>query len=206
MMSKTVRVSIFSLILGLILFLGLVFSAWTIPHVVQPVADTIWLFLRVFILSVDQVYYWDLLLITVILWGIYRFARRKSLVQQRDVTLKNETIENVMNWQESLKYSIHNGIERDIARDKLLRLIIVHYETCQPGVEMSKNQQDLERHLLPLPDTVYAFLFHSKSNSPNSFSLSALRQSFHRWYRYINGDEQAAFDHMIDDLIDFLNV
>ncbi len=186
--------------------MGLVFSAWTIPHVVQPVAETIWLFLRVFILSVDQVYYWDLLLIAVILWGMYRFARRKSLVQQGDVPPKNETIANVLNWQESLKYSIHNGIERDIARDKLLRLIIVHYATRQPGVEMSKIEQDLERHLLPLPDTVYAFLFLSKSNSHNSFWLSALRQSFQRWYRHIRGEEQAEFDHMIDDLINFLNV
>ncbi len=204
-MSKINRVSIFILTLGLILFLGLVFSAWTIPHVVQPAADTIWLFLRVFILSVDQVYYWDLLLVAAILWGIYRFARRQSFAQREDVTIKNEVVDDLKNWQECLKYSIDKGIEHEIARNKLLRLVIFHYTAWQPGKEMSQIERDLERHILPLPDSVYAFLFPPKSQPRNVFALNTLRQPVNRWFRRIKGEEQIVFDRMIDDLIVFLN-
>ena len=59
-MVKISRLALFIFILGMILFLGLVFSAWVVPNVVQPIAETIWLFLRVFFLSVGQVHYWNL--------------------------------------------------------------------------------------------------------------------------------------------------
>jgi len=89
-MNRISRFALFIFILGTILFLGLVFSAWVVPNVVQPGAEIIWLFLRVFILSVDQVYYWNLLSIVVAIWVIYRLTRRKPPVPLEEDTVENE--------------------------------------------------------------------------------------------------------------------
>ena len=203
-MNKISRFALFIFILGIILFFGLVFSAWVVPNIVQPVAETIWLFLRVFILSTDQVVYWNLLSIAVVIWVIYRFTRRKSPVLPEEGTVRNEAISKLKNWQEALVCSKHDRNARNIARDKLLWLLISHYAAIQQNPNQLEIRQDLEQRRLSLPNSVYNFLFLSEFQRPIKPSLRALYHAVHRWYCRISGQEEAVFDRMIDELIDFM--
>ncbi len=203
-MSKTHRLALFIFVLGAILFLGLAFSGWVFPNIVQPVAQTIWLFLRIFILSVDQVYYWNLLLIAVVIWVLYRFIRRKSPVAPEGTFIRNEAISNLRNWQAALAYSRQGGSDRDITRSRLLQLVISHFAASQPGRNWIDIQQDLEGRRLALPDSVYDFFFPSAAANTQNPSLAAISLAFRRWYRRISGQEEATFNRMLDELVDFM--
>lgn len=204
-MTKVERIILFIFILGLILFVGLIFSGWVVPNIVQPAAQTIWLFLRMSILIVDQVDYLSIFTIAIVIWVIYRFARKIVPVRQEDATISNEAINNLKNWQEFINYAHQDGSLRGIARDKLLRLVVSHYAVGQPSVDQVDIRQDLEQHRLPLPDSVYGFLFQSKPGTTKDSIKEILFQPLRRWQRRITGQEKLEFNHMIDELIDFMN-
>lgn len=204
-MNKVGRVILLIFIVGLILFVGLIFSGWVVPNIVRPAAETVWLFLRVFILNVDQAYYWNILTIAITIWVIYQFARRKVPVQRKDAAVRNEAANNLKNWQEFINYERQDDSLRGIARDKLLRLVISHYAVGQPSIDQADIRQDLEQHQLPLPDSVYGFLFQSRPGTTYDSFKEIFFLPFRRWQRRITGQEKLEFNHMIDELIDFMN-
>ncbi len=203
-MNKVSRVTIFIFILGLILFLGLIFARWVVPNLVQPVAETVWLFLRVFILNVDQVYFWSLLPIAAVILAASRLVRKKSPVQFEQELIRNETRENLKNWQEAIAIAKHAGSGRDITRDKLLRLLISYYAAMQPDAGQADIRQQLQQHQLPVPESAHRFLFHSETHMSGDSFWKALYSPFQRWYRRLTGEEEALIDRMVDELIDLM--
>jgi hypothetical protein len=203
-MNKASRFALFFFILGLILFLGLVFSGWVLPNIIQPAVEAVWLFLRIFILSVDQEYYWYLLSIAGFMWLIYRFTHRATPVIPAENILRNETLSNLNSWQKALILSKHDGSERSVARRKIFKLLISHYEARQQNSTQLEIRQALEQRQLPLPDSVYIFLFPPEPQAPRRPSLHAVYQVFLLWYHQITGQEDVEFNQMIDELIDFM--
>lgn len=204
-MNKSSRYTLFIFILGLILFLGLVFSAWVLPNIVQPAADTVWLFMRMFILSVDQKYYWYLLSIAGFIWIIYRLAHRDVPVTPVENTLRNETLSNLNNWQNALLFSKHDSSEPNLARRKIYLLLSSYYEAREQNSTQLEIRHALEQRLLPLPDSVYSFLFpQPEPQTPRRRSLSEVYQAFKRRFHRMTRQEDVEFNRMIDELIDFL--
>ncbi len=204
-MNKVSRFTLFIFILSLILLLGLVFSGWVVPNIIKPAADTIWLFWRVIILSTGQVYYWVVLCFAVIILTIYRLARVKPAVQPEDHIVKNEAIENLKNWQDFIVSSNHAGGSQDITRDKLLRMVIAHYSNRLPDANQADIVQSLEQRRLSLPDAVHNYLFLPRPLQPKRSLTYMVYQSIHQWYRGVTGGDEAQFNRMIDELVDFLN-
>ena len=203
-MNKFSRLGLFFFIMGMILFIGLAFSAWVVPHVVQPIAETVWLFLRVFILNIDQIYYWNMLSIVVVIWVTFRFVRKNSPIRREAVIVRNEAINNLQNWQKALVSSKHEGSQRRIAREKILQLLISHYASRKQNPNQGEIKQDLELRRLSLPDSVYNFLFLSEERRPAGLSLSDFNHAFRRWYRRIRVKDEAVFNQMLDELIEFI--
>ncbi len=204
-MNKARRFALFFFILGLILFLGLVFSGWVLPNIIQPAAEAVWLFMRMFILSVDQELYWYLLSIAGFIWVIYRLTRRDAPVIPVENILRKEALSNLNSWQKALVSSKHDGSGRSIARRKILQLLISHYQARQRNSTQLEIRQALEQRQLPLPDSVYIFLFPPEPQAPRRPSLPAVYQLFWRWYHRIAGREDIEFGQMVDELIDFMN-
>ncbi len=67
-------------------------------------------------------------------------------------------------------------------------------------------RQALEGRQLPLPDSVYVFLFPPKANPRRLLPLQAFLQALRRRLYQITGKEDVTFNQMIDELIDFLNL
>lgn len=204
-MNKVGRFSLFIFIMILILFLGLIFSAWVVPHIVQPASETIWLFLRLFILSVDQLDYWNIISIAALIWIIYRLARRKPSKQPEGSRVKNEIRDNLQNWREFLIQAKHHRGDRGPLRDKLLRLLISHYASRQPQLDQAEIGQGLEQHQLPLPGSVYDFLFGAENQTSGRLSPHAISHPIQRWYQRISGQDETDINPMIDDLIYVFN-
>jgi hypothetical protein len=133
MISRISRLVLFLFILGLLLLLGLVFSSWTVPNIVLPAAQTVWLFLRMFILSVNQEFYWWLLAFCAAIWALYRLSRGDQPVQEEVHVSYNEALNNQKLWKELLAFSKGDAIQRDILRQRLIFLLASHYSTWQRG-------------------------------------------------------------------------
>ncbi len=203
-MNKASRLTLFIFILGLFLFLGLVFSGWVVPNIIRPAADTAWLFLRVFILSTDQVYYWVVLCFAVVILVIYRLSRVKRVFQPQNQAVSNEIVENLKNWQDLLVSAKQANGSQAIAKDKILRLVVAHYLNKLPGTNQAEIVQDLEQRQLSLPGSVHDYLFSTRLPAANGSLLHIVNQYVRRWYRRFAGTDGVEFDRMIDELVDFL--
>ncbi len=198
------RFTLFIFILCLIVFVGLVFSGWVVPNIVEPAAQTIWLFLRVFILSTAQVYYWVLLGLAVVILVSFRLRRIKPAAQPEGQTVRNEAVENLKNWQDVLVSSQHATSGQGIARDKLLRMVVDHYSNRQIETNQGDIVRSLEQRRLPLPDSVHNYLFTSETVTTDGTFPQVIRRYIYRLSRRFTGKDEAEFNQMIDELVDFL--
>ena len=207
-MNKKSRLILFGLILLLLLFLGLVFSTWVVPNLVMPAALAAWLFLRIFILSVDQVYYWWLLATAVTAWAVFRLFHSEERTEQKETVPSSNALSSWKTWQTNLLYSKSDSYERSRVKRELIVLLTSLYASRQPGVSQVEILQALEEHQLPLPDPYYNLLFPPEPEKPSRRSLTSNLQAFakywQQWYRKQTGQEQAEFNHMIDELIEFM--
>ena len=60
-MNQRQRLALFFILLAIILVLGLIFWQYVLNDILMPLVLTSWLFLRLFVLSIDQKYYWGAL-------------------------------------------------------------------------------------------------------------------------------------------------
>jgi hypothetical protein len=206
--AKTNRLLSFILILGLLLFLGLAFSSWTIPNIVTPAALTIWIFIRIFILSLDQQFYWWLLILFAILWIFYRLIRQGEPIEPVEYVSHNEALSNLKNWQDILVYSKKESsqysLSSSILKQKLTTLLTSYYAARQQGPNDSEIYKALESGQLPLPKALYHFIFLPEPAKANRLSIHSLSQACRHWYRQLTGKNAAEFDRMIDELIRFI--
>lgn len=204
MMNRITRLALFLLILGLLLFLGLIFSSWTMPNIVLPAAQAVWLFLRMFILSVSQEFYWWLLASCAAIWALYQLSRVDEPVREEVHVSYNEALNNQKLWKELLAFSKGDAVQRDILKQRLILLLASIYNTWQRDTTLLEVRQALESHQLPLPDSLYAFLFTPEPDKPGGLSVRSLFQAFRRKVRRWSGKEAAEFNNMIDELIEFM--
>lgn len=203
-MNRITRLALFGLVLGLLLFLGLVFSSWTVPNIVLPAAQAVWLFLRMFILSVSQEFYWWLLATCVAIWALYQLSRGEEPVRGEVYVSYNDALNNQKLWKELLSFSKGDAVQRDILKQRLILLLASHYNIWQRDSTLLEIRQALESRQITLPDSLYAFLFTPEPDKPKSPSvrsfIEAFRHKVHRW----SGREAAEFNGMIDELIEFM--
>jgi hypothetical protein len=204
MLNKPRSFILFVFILGVILFLGLIFSTWVIPNIIQPAAETVWLFLRMFILSVDQGYYWYLVAAAGTIWIIYRLTRRGSSPQPVQDIIHNETLSSIQEWSEALTFSNQSGSQKSVLRSKILRLIVSHYEARQQSSTELEIRQAIEKRQLLLPTSVYKYLYLPGSQPSHSSFWQIIRHSLNRWHNRVTGKDAAEFNQMIDELIEFI--
>lgn len=203
-MNRTTRLALFGLVLGLFLFLGLLFSSWTIPNIVLPVAQAVWLFLRMFILSVNQEFYWWLLEFCVAIWALYKLSLGEEPVRGEVYIPYNEALNNQKLWKELLAFSKGDAVQRDILKQRLILLLASHYNTSRRDSTLLEVRQALETRQLPLPDPLYAFLFIPEPEKPRNLSMRSLLRTFRQKVRRMSGREAADFNGMVYELIEFI--
>lgn len=207
-MNKTSRLILFSLILGLLLFLGLVFAPWIVPNIVLPAALAVWLFLRIFILSIDQKYYWWALAVGGTIWAFYRLFHSEEQAEQEEHILESDALSSWETWRMNLLFSKSESYERSRIKREMIVLLTSFYASRQHGASQAEMLHALEQRQLPLPDPFYNFLFPPEPEKPGRPSLKTALQAFsracQRWYRRQIGQERAEFYQTIDELIEFM--
>ena len=88
------RMVISILFVMLILLVGMLFWPFILNEIIKPIALVVWLLLRIFVLSIDQKYYWGAIIFVVVVFLFRLLSQDTNTVPSGDFPDANETIEN----------------------------------------------------------------------------------------------------------------
>jgi hypothetical protein len=200
-------------IVGLIA--GLIFWPFLLKEVIQPVATVIWLMLRLFVLSIDQIVFWWLLVAAIVIYITYRLLRLSSApVAAGEPNETSSPLDPVKLWQASIQAGAQQVGESPV-KHRLTWLLTNTYASRQQAGPSYQVREAFEQRQIPIPDTVYQFLFPaSAARAKASFwkdPLRAVRQALltfpgklrsrlRRW----GGQEKAEYYRSIDEVLSMM--
>jgi hypothetical protein len=216
-MKKTSRYPLIFLLVGLLVFLGLVFQQALLAYLVLPIATVVWLLLRIFVLSVDQQAFWALLIVVIVLMTVLRLLGRPEWIEQSHVPVSNPVLNRASSWQDSILANIHYTGESNTAKQNLISLLASIKSSRQPGAGEYETRKALKRRQVDLPEPIYAFLFADEPVPPaQSFfahpaavvqrKLESVRMAPRKWIRRMSGRETAEYYQAIDQVLTLMEI
>jgi hypothetical protein len=214
-MNKNRRLLLFLLIMGLILFLSLVFWQFLLANLILPVATVFWLLLRIFVLSIDQQVYWWLLISLVIFLAIFRIYSRTEILQPSQTLDSNQTLDSIHHWRNAILANARDSSENNTLKRELMWLLTSMYSSRQQSYAHYEIKEALEQRQIPLPEPVYAFLFSNEPEKSRSTFfqnpvralkqiLQSIRREAQKKIRRWSGREPAEFYTGIDEVLSFM--
>lgn len=203
-MNQATKVAVSFLLIGLCLGITLVFPAFLVTGVLQPVAVSLWLAWRM-VTSVDQSTYWALLILICCVWLVRVLppgSRKHAAPASADV---QEPITSISHWQALLRSAQHTDAGEAALRENLQELL---EEVVGDGEHAGAT--GLQRLLLSNraepSAAVREYLFPS---SPRSRWLSLdyvhhLGARFVRWLRRASGMPAGPDTTTIDELLGWM--
>lgn len=204
--SRRLVIGVFFLLV--ILFVGLLFWPFVLNEIITPTSLVIWTLLRIFVLSIDQNYYW-VAIILVTSFFLYRRLPPSPHpgVQSEDDQLSNATIRNLGYWH-SLFHSMDQHIqENKILKKNLAHLLLSLYATKQHTSADFRLYDALQQGQIPLPERIHAFLFPEEPQpAGRSFKklVQSIRNTPRKWIRRWTGQETAEHYRMVDEILCFM--
>jgi hypothetical protein len=208
--SRALVIGVFSLLI--ILFVGLLFWPFILNEIIRPTSLAVWVLVRIFILSLDQKYYWVAI---VFIAAIFLFLRllppAHSTVESEDSQHLNVTMRTLDYWRSLLNLIDHRVQDDEMLKKELARLLLSLYATKQHTLADFRLYDALQQGEIPLPEQIYAFLF-PKEPQPVGRSFIAnirrlvqsIRNTPRKWIRRWTGQETAERHRLIDETLCFL--
>ncbi|HEX7973989.1 MAG TPA: hypothetical protein VF498_06250 [Anaerolineales bacterium] len=148
--------------LGLILVLGIFFRSFIRAYIIEPAALTLWLLLRIFILSLDQRIYWGLLVIASLVFALRRLSYEIKVIEEADFPDPNVTLENVNIWRNLIQlHSDQTGGNDPVKRD-LGNMLAALYTAQQTNPY--ETLRALKQRQIALPQSIYDFVFSEEAD------------------------------------------
>lgn len=184
-MKKSNRRLLFLLFAGIILFICILFGPFILENILMPLSLVLWIFLRVFILSIDQKVIWGMMIFSVLIFFILRFDRSASPVEQSELLDQNSSIKDLEFWRFYLSASPHKREElKDLKRKLAWKLVSIYASRKR----IPANYEVFDAFKLceiPLPEKVYSFLFADEKKKS--------WRDHRKWLRRISGRENIEY-------------
>ena len=190
-----------SILLGAVLFWPFISN-----EIITPAALAAWLFLRVFVLSIDQKYYWGAIIFVAFVF-LLRLPPGPVSIPLDEQPQANEAIETIRYWRSIISLTDVSAHEERILKQELVRLVAALYASKQRVLPGFLFYEALERGEIPLPDRIHAFLFPDKPEEAARSATQWLRQAWElprKWVRRWKGQEAAEYTRMIEETMRFV--
>ena len=195
-----------------ILFVGLLFWPFILNEIITPISMAVWVLVRIFVLSVDQGYYWVAIIAIAFIFLYLRFLPPSHpTIQSEDFQHSNAAMRTLDYWR-SLFNLIDQRVQDDeMLRKELARLLLPLYATKQHTLADFRLYDALQQGKIPLPEQIHDFLFPEEPQ-PVGRSLIAnirklaqsIRNTPRKWIRRWTGQETAERHRLIDETLCFL--
>jgi hypothetical protein len=203
--SRRVIVSI--LFIMLILLFGMVFWSFILNDIIRPTSLVIWLFLRIFVLSIDQKYYWGAIVFIVVIFLFRLLPQAQIAVQSEDFLNSNATIKNIGYWRSLFTQTGYDAQDQVSLKRELIHLLLSLYASKQRTSTNYILYDALQKGELPLPEHIHKYLFPDEPNN-SQWSVNNLVQSVRttprKWIRRWTGQETAEHYQMINEVLSFM--
>ena len=199
--------AVFALFL-IILLAGILFWPFIFNEIIRPIALVVWVLLRVFVLSIDQRFYWA----TIILVSAFLLLRRllsspQSTLQSTDFQRPNATIESIHHWYSLLAVSTRNAYDDRTIKKELAQLLLLLFATKKRTAADYRLYDALRQGEIPLPEHIHTFLFPGEppeAGRPIKRFLQSIRRTPKKWIRRWTGQEKAEYHQMINEVLGFV--
>jgi len=203
------RTSLIIFLLGLFLFLGILFPSFVLDNFATPIALVLWLFWRI-LRSVDQAIYWGLLVLSISICAfvrLFRWAQEPATFEQTSPSDPNATLERINYWRTSIQLKRIETSKSYILEHNLANMLVTLYASKQHEATAFEIYTALKLRQMPLPDPIYTFLFPAEpSGSKRSFKhiLQTIRDIPRKRIRGWMGREAAEYYHSLEQVITFM--
>jgi hypothetical protein len=192
---------------SIILLAGMLFWPFILNQIIEPISLATWLLLRIFVLSIDQKYYWGAIIFVMVIFLFRLLPQNQTDIQVDDFPESNAAIKNIEYWR-LLVTRTGQGIQNEeTLKRELIRLLLSFYATKQRTSSNFLLYEALQNGELPLPEHIHTFLFPDKPQK-SKWSLNKLIQSVRdnsqNWIRRWTGRETAEHYRMIDEILCFM--
>jgi hypothetical protein len=207
-MNKSRRLIVFLIIFTGVLILGLAFWQYVLDQILTPIALTAWLFLRIFVLSIDQKVYWIVLILgsVIVLFRHliqYSMSSETETLPEADLALKD-----IEFWRTFFTLYTHDKKEQFMVKRELVRLLVSMYASKQ-GVAANFLVMDaLKKGEIPLPEAIYSFLFVEDQIQKDRHSLKQILRTLwlapRHWLDERSGRNIEEYYRMVTEVLDFM--
>lgn len=192
---------------SIILLIGLLFSSFILKNIIEPTSLATWVLLRIFVLSIDQKYYWGAIIFAAVVF-LFRLLPQDQTVIQSEYSLDtNATIKTIEYWRILFTLTVDNVHDEETLKRELLHLLLSLYASKQRVSTSFILYDALQRGELPLPEHIHAFLFpdnSKKSKRPLNKFIQSIRSAPRKWLRRWTGQEIAEHYQMINETLSFI--
>lgn len=202
-------VLIIAVILGLFLLVGYSFPSFVQDNFITPIALVLWLCWRI-LRSVDQQVYWIALIFSVVMYALirlYRWALGVDTLEQTQSLASNAALEQIRNWRTSIRLTDFKIDRSNTLAHDLATTLAAVYASKQLHVTKYEIYSALEQREMPLPESIYTFLFPAQSSGAKRSIKQMLRslrdiprQQIRRW----TGREKAEYYQLLDQVLQLM--
>ncbi len=206
-LSKRQRLALFAFIIGVILFLGLLFAPFVLQNIIHPLALVAWLLLRIFVLSIDQQVYWWLSIVIALFWIAQRLFGGAGEPEAPPPPAQNVAVQNTEKWRSLILVAAGYGELRRLLKRDLAHMLITLYSSRQRDVSYTDIYEPMLQRQIPLPEPVYDFLFSPEVETASPTFLRRLRalpQLPRRLLRRWSGQDIADYHRSIDAVLTYI--
>lgn len=194
-MKKSNRLLFYLLFAIILLITCIIFAPFILENILQPISFVLWIYLRVFVLSVDQKVIWGIMIFAVLIFFILRFGRSASPVELSELPDPNSSIGNLELWRLHLSIRHHNREEINDFKRRLAWMLVSVYASKKRIPADYEVFQAFKLSTIPLPEKLYSFLFADETK----------RSWYHRkWLRRISRSEAVEYYRNLKDYLIFL--
>jgi hypothetical protein len=201
---------------ALLVLLGLIFRRELLNYLIAPVAIALWFLLRITVLVIDQEIYWAMLLLLIGLFAARRLVRWGMRAQDsagiEPQPASNRTLDRVLFWERQLGPEITATRVPGTSRRELKWLLVSIIGLERRRMLPFQIDQALRQRGIPLPDTIYSFLYEDGAPAPRpgfaqdpiGFLVKLAHSILHvpaRLFRHRSGREAADYRRSVEDML-----
>ena len=191
----------------LVLLFGIFFWPFVLNEIITPMALTVWLFLRIFVLSINQNCYWGVIIFALAVLLFRRLFDVPSTNPPGELRDVNDTVRTIEYWHSMFTLTNPNAYDDKSLKRELIHLVASLYASKQRSSPSFTFYDALQRGEIPLPDHIHTFLFPNEpKESTRSFKelMRSVREAPRKWIRRWTGQETKEYHRMIDEILSFM--
>lgn len=197
LVKKSNQLLIYIIFIFFLLILIIIFRSFVLTYILKPFALLLWLFLRIFILSIDQKAIWAVLIIAITIFFIFKLnVLFLNYTENNNYPVINDYLKKLDYWRYCFSIKPYNLDEIKKIKKELIQMLVSVYAShkrISVNYELYESFKDKE---ITLPEGIYNFLYNEvkKNKFYNNWE----------WIRRFSKFDKETYYHGLEECLNYL--